>query len=63
LCENALLGEAPTAKGCAMQKIASGPPKSGFQENTIFKSRTISSATEQKWIKADFFFLPSSTKR
>ena len=48
------------AKGCAMRKIASGHSKSGFAENVKFKSRTISSATAQKWIKAEIFYLSSS---
>jgi hypothetical protein len=48
------------AKGCAMQKIAFLDSKSGFVEKPIFKSRTISSAIEQKWIKAELFFLPFS---
>jgi hypothetical protein len=48
------------AKGCAMQKIASVHSKSGFAEKANSKSRTISSASAQKWIKAEFFYLPFS---
>ncbi|OOG76393.1 hypothetical protein B0E43_07815 [Algoriphagus sp. A40] len=56
------LARALCAKGCAMRKIASGHSKLGFAENANFKSRTFSSATEQKWIKGEIFLLSSSMK-
>jgi hypothetical protein len=45
-----------------MQKTARRHSKSGFAENANFKSRTISSATEQKWINPEFFLVPYSDK-
>gem|GEM_PF-4236318 len=41
-----------------MQKIASVHSKSGFEENAQTETRTILSATAQKWIKGEIFYLP-----
>jgi hypothetical protein len=43
-----------------MQKIASVHSKSGFEESAQTETRTISSATAQKWIKGELFYLPFS---